>query len=224
MAKRGDRTSRPTSILTVRNFASKPPLETLGMATKSELQTILKEKYGINKNISQSLDKEECERLIRLLEQEPAFVRLVESYSDKNDSLKHNNAYYGRLRSQAEKNLEALKVEYEELETSIQTLEESKNVLESKKLALEQEQERLETEIQALSSRNEGLEKRVDTLSTQNSELSDANEILKKDNRRLKMFIDQIKLRLAQDTKELLQYEDNQLRKAIIRLFRWTLG
>lgn len=194
------------------------------MATKSELQTILKERYGINKNISQSLTKGECERLISLLEQEPGFLKLVESFVDKNDSLKHNNAYFGRMRSQAEKKFDALKIEYEELEASIQVLEESKIVLENKKTALEQEQEKLESEIQFLSSRNTGLENRVKTLSTQNTELLDANEILKKDNRRLKMVIDQIKLRLAHDTKELLQYEDSQLRKAIIRLFRWTLG
>lgn len=37
------------------------------MPSKSELQTILKEKYGINKNISQSLALEDCENLLAVL-------------------------------------------------------------------------------------------------------------------------------------------------------------
>ena len=47
---------------------------------------------------------------------------------------------------------------------------------------------------------------------------------LKKDNKELKNVVDQIRLRLAHDTKMLLQYEDSEIRKALIRLFRWTLG
>jgi chromosome segregation ATPase len=199
-------------------------VEAQSMATKDELQNILKEKYGVNKNISQALDRAQCERLLSLLEQEPSAAKLVESFTQKNSSLGRNNAYYSRMRNQAENKLENLKTEYQELEASIKSLEESKLSLEHKKTILEQEQERLETEIQSLSSRNITLDNQVKTLSTHNTELLGANETLKKDNRRLKMLIDQIKLRLAQDTKELLQYEDNQLRKAIIRLFRWTLG
>ncbi|MEQ9669030.1 hypothetical protein [Coleofasciculus sp. G2-EDA-02] len=55
-------------------------------------------------------------------------------------------------------------------------------------------------------------------------ELVDANEKLKKDNRDLTNIVDQIRLRLARDTKMLLEYEDSEIRKALIRLFRWTLG
>ena len=47
---------------------------------------------------------------------------------------------------------------------------------------------------------------------------------LKKDNKELKNVVDQIRLRLARDTKMLLQYEDSEIRKALIRMFRWTLG
>jgi hypothetical protein len=54
--------------------------------------------------------------------------------------------------------------------------------------------------------------------------LTEANTQLKKDNKDLKNIVDQIRLRLARDTKELLEYEDNEIRKALIRLFRWTLG
>jgi FtsZ-binding cell division protein ZapB len=64
----------------------------------------------------------------------------------------------------------------------------------------------------------------VQVLTTQNDELTIANTQLKKENRDLKNIVDQIKLRLARDTKALLQYENSELRKAVIRLFRWTLG
>jgi predicted RNase H-like nuclease (RuvC/YqgF family) len=65
---------------------------------------------------------------------------------------------------------------------------------------------------------------KVETLTSQNTELTGANEQLKKDNKDLKNIVDQIKLQLARDTKALLQYEDNQIRRAVIKLFRWTLG
>ena len=71
---------------------------------------------------------------------------------------------------------------------------------------------------------NKTLSSKVQTLSTQNDELVDANEQLKKDNKDLKNIVDQIRLRLARDTKMLLEYEDSEIRKALIRLFRWTLG
>ena len=64
----------------------------------------------------------------------------------------------------------------------------------------------------------------MQTLTSQNDELIDANTKLKKDNKDLKNIVDQIRLRLARDTKMLLEYEDSEIRKALIRLFRWTLG
>jgi hypothetical protein len=33
-----------------------------------------------------------------------------------------------------------------------------------------------------------------------------------------------IKLKLAQQTKEILQYEDSEIRKAVIKIFKSTLG
>jgi chromosome segregation ATPase len=187
------------------------------MASKDQFQSVLKAKYGINKNISQALSKEECERLLDLLSLEPSAAKLVESFAVKNSSLGSNNAYYGRLKSKAEAELKSLQAEYQELETSISLIEADKLKLLDRKQQLEQEYAKLSTEVQQLSTK-------VETLSSQNVELIGANEQLKKDNKALKTFVDAIKLRLARDTKELLQYEDSQLRKAIIRLFRWTLG
>lgn len=194
------------------------------MASKDELQTILKEKFGINKNISQPLMKEECERLISILQSEPSAARLVESYAEKNSSLGRNNANIGGARSRAERKAEALQAEYLQLEKSIASKEEANIALEKRKRLLEEEQRKLEAEVQSLSSGNEALSSKVQSLTTQNDELAVANTQLKKENKDLKNIVDQIRLRLARDTKMLLQYEDNELRKALIRLFRWTLG
>lgn len=187
------------------------------MASKNELQDILKDKFGINKNISQALSQAECETLLDLLIREPSAAKLVEAYADKNNSLGRNNAFHGRARNQAERKLETLKTEYQQLEDSIQTLERKKHLLEA-------EQKTLESQVQSLSAHNQALESKVQTLTTQKDELSEANTQLKKENKDLKNIVDQIRLRLARDTKLLLQYEDSEIRKALIRLFRWTLG
>jgi chromosome segregation ATPase len=194
------------------------------MASKDELQNTLKAEFGINKNISQPLSKEECEALLNLLSQEPSVAKIVGSYVDKNNSLWRNNITYGRSRSQSERKFEALKVEYLQLEESIQSIETAKVTLEGKKSFLEGEQRKLEAEIQGLSSRNQALASKVQTLTTRNDELTEVNTQLKKENKDLKNIVDQIRLRLARDTKLLLQYEDSEIRKALIRLFQWTLG
>lgn len=194
------------------------------MATKAELQTILKEKYGVNKNISQELSRESCERLVAILAQESSVTELVQTYGQKNSSLSQNNAYFGRMKSQAEKKLETLKTDYQNLETSIATLETAKTSLETKKRQLEREQATLNLEIKTLSSENESLAGQVGNLTTRNNELTVANDQLMKDNKDLKNTVDKIRLRLARDVKMLLKYEDNELRKALIRLFQWTLG
>jgi chromosome segregation ATPase len=191
---------------------------------KDELQNALKEKFGINKNISQSLSQEECDRLMSLISEEPSAAKLVEAYADKNSSLGRDNKHYGRARYQAERKHANLQTEYRHLQQSIADIEASKTSLESRKRQLEDEQKKLEAEIEDLSSSNQALSSQMQTLVTQNDELTAANTVLKKENRDLKNIVDQIKLRLARDTKELLQYENSELRKAVIRLFRWTLG
>jgi chromosome segregation ATPase len=194
------------------------------MATKDELQNTLKDKYKINKNISQVLTKEECEQLLELLKLEPSTAKLVQSFVQKNSNLSNNNALYGRMRSKAEAKLSSLQEEYEALEASIQAIESDTTKLEERKQQLEAERQQLEAEVQRLASYNTRLETKVETLASQNTELTGANEQLKKDNKNLKNIVDQIKLQLARDTKALLQYEDNQIRRAVIKLFRWTLG
>lgn len=194
------------------------------MASKDELQTVLKSKYGINKDISKPLNLEECQWLLDLLDSEIGAVKLVESFAQKNAQLGDSSRQHGSKRSSAERKLESVKAEYRELEDSIRYIEESKTTLESKKRQLDQEKQDLESQIQKLSSENLGLAAQVEALASNNNELLEANDQLKKDNKSLKNIVDAIRLRLARDTNELLKYEDNELRKALIRLFKWTLG
>ncbi|WP_017298762.1 hypothetical protein [Nodosilinea nodulosa] len=194
------------------------------MPSKNQLQTILKENYGVNKNITQPLSLEDCETLLLLLTNHPSAGRLVESFVDKNNELSQNNRYFGQRRSQAEKKFERLQAEQQKLKNDIAQLEQANRVLGDRKGTLSKEQQDLEDTINRLDAENQNLSLKVQTLTTQNDELLEANDQLKRDNKELKNIVDQIRLRLARDTKMLLQYEDSELRKAVIRLFRWTLG
>ncbi|MEM9215595.1 MAG: hypothetical protein AAGD25_14785 [Cyanobacteria bacterium P01_F01_bin.150] len=215
------------------------------MPAKSELQTILKEQYGINKNISQALTAKDCEELLFLLQDNPLTRKLVDSYAATNARLGNNNRQFGQQRYQAERKLGNLKQDYEKLEGAIADLE-TKNVqleqtntqleqtnteleqvnteLSQRKQFLAQEKATLESEIQTLANYNKGLKSKVQGLTADKAELTEANKELKQDNKDLKNIVDQIRLRLAKDMNELLQYEDSQIRRAMIRLFRWTLG
>lgn len=194
------------------------------MPPKSQLQDLLKEKYNINKNITQALSPEDCEQLLLLLKNDPTAERLVEAFIGKNDELSKKNRYYGQQRSQAEKKLERLQAEHQQLQKSIEELEKANGSLGNRKEVLFAEQEALQQEIDKLTAQNQSLSSKVQTLTTHNDELVEANTQLKKDNKELKNVVDQIRLRLARDTKLLLQYEDSEIRKALIRLFSWTLG
>lgn len=194
------------------------------MPSKKELQTILKEKYGINKNISQSLTTQDCEQLLSTLQKEPSTVKLVESFAEKNGNLGQRNQHFGLLRTNAEKKFQKLQSEYQQIETQIAEIEQAKVGLIDRKETITAETQTLEADIQRLSAEKQQLNIKVQTLTTHNDELVEANMQLKKDNKELKNIVDQIRLRLARDTKMLLQYEDSEIRKALIRLFRWTLG
>jgi uncharacterized protein YpuA (DUF1002 family) len=70
----------------------------------------------------------------------------------------------------------------------------------------------------------EQLSKQAKELETDNRSLTKVNDELKQDNKRLKNIVDAIRLRLAQDMKEILKYEDSDLRQAIMKLFKSTQG
>ncbi|MEH2082865.1 MAG: hypothetical protein V7K89_23665 [Nostoc sp.] len=87
-----------------------------------------------------------------------------------------------------------------------------------------QEREKYEAEIKGLSQRNNILEVEIKTIYSQNKNLTEVNEQLQKDNKAMKNLVDQIRLQLAMNTKKILQYEDSEIRKAVITFFKWTLG
>ncbi|MBE9058928.1 hypothetical protein [Sphaerospermopsis sp. LEGE 08334] len=62
------------------------------MASKSQAQSILQEKYGINKSISESFNQEECEKLLIILDAEPIAIKLVESLNLQNKKLMEVNS------------------------------------------------------------------------------------------------------------------------------------
>lgn len=194
------------------------------MPSKKELQTILREQYGINKNISQALATEDCEQLLVTLQSQPSAVKIVDSFAGKNADLGKRNQHFGRLRSNAEAKLRSLEADYQQLEVQVADMERAKDSLIDRKHLITTETKDLEVELKRLQDEKQALNSRVKLLTNENSELTDANTELKKDNKNLKNLVDQIRLRLAHDTKMLLQYEDNEIRKAMIRLFRWTLG
>ncbi|UKO96663.1 hypothetical protein [Nostoc sp. UHCC 0870] len=88
----------------------------------------------------------------------------------------------------------------------------------------QQEQEKYTYEVQNLLDTNKVLETKLKNANIQNSELVQANKQLQNDNKVLKNLIDEIKLKLAINTKQLLQYEDSEIRKALIHMFKSTLG
>ena len=194
------------------------------MQSKPDLQTILKDRYGINKNVTQSLNRDECEQLLTLLSNKPAARNLVAVFIQKNHELSNNNRTLGKRRENAARKLEQLTQEYQHLESSIAKQEEQNEVLSQRKILLAKEEIELQQKIEMIAQQNQNLESKVQILTTRNDELVDANEKLQKDNKALKNIVDQIRLRLARDIDELLRYEDSELRKAMIRLLKWTLG
>lgn len=83
-----------------------------------------------------------------------------------------------------------------------------------------QERDKREAEI-----KNSNLvEDRLKAITSQNKDLIIVNEQLMKDNKALKNLVNEIRLKLAINTKKILQYEDSEIRKAVIHLFKSTLG
>ncbi|MBD2460089.1 hypothetical protein H6G89_03430 [Oscillatoria sp. FACHB-1407] len=70
----------------------------------------------------------------------------------------------------------------------------------------------------------EGKEQQVIMLASEKQELVEVNDQLKKDNKALKNLIDQIKLKIAIDVKNLLRYEDSEIRRALAKWFKSTQG
>ena len=194
------------------------------MASKADLQTKLKDLYKVNKNISETLTRDECEAMLLLLAENPSAIKIVEAFVNKNSSLGKNNMVLGGQRSRAERRFETLQSEYDALEVSIADLESTTNALNQRKLQLEADRSALSKEIEQIGTQNKALSEKVGTLNVLTDELTDANDQLKKENKALKNLVDAIRLRLAKDVKQLLNYDDSEIRKALIKVFKSTLG
>lgn len=85
--------------------------------------------------------------------------------------------------------------------------------------------EQLTKEI-STSSGNEAVElnKQIVELKTKISKLVETNDSLMKDNRNLKNIVDEIRLKITQEFKHLLQLQDSDLKKGLVRLLKSTLG
>jgi len=79
-------------------------------------------------------------------------------------------------------------------------------------------------EIEGKEKLNSQLQSQVKVLASEKDELAESNDLLKKDNKALKNLIDQIKLKIAIDVKNLMRYEDSELRRALAKWFKSTQG
>ena len=94
-------------------------------AKKAEVYDIankLKEIYGINKNISNSLTEEQKKDLFFLLENNETVLTLTQSFVSKNNELANNNRKYGRQRETAKRNLVDEQERNNELNTEVSQL------------------------------------------------------------------------------------------------------
>jgi len=71
----------------------------------SDVADDLKQIYGINKNISNSLSKEQKKELLMLLENNETILNLTRSFVTKNHELAKNNRKFGKQRETAKRNL-----------------------------------------------------------------------------------------------------------------------
>lgn len=193
-------------------------MPTLIKNSKSELQTILKDKYKINKNISEELTADECRQLLSMLSQgNVSLEKILAAYADKNSALGKNNALYGRQRSNAEKKAIQLQQKYEELQQNISQLG-------NRKTAVSSEQQRLVEQVKTLEEQKLKLSSEVRQLDVRNNELAKINFELKKDNKHLKNLVDSIRLNLSKDFKDILTSDNSEIKKALAKLYKSLLG
>lgn len=70
---------------------------------------------------------------------------------------------------------------------------------------------------------NDLVSQRVELI-TEKNQLEQVNNQLKRENRHMKNLIDQIKLKIAIDMKKLIQYEDSEIRQALVKWFSGNQG
>jgi|GEM_PF-910389 len=181
-------------------------------------------KYGQQR----SLAIQNRDRAVQLLESLQAENRQLEQSIDQtrreNQRLEDDKRLLAEQNRDLQRGNQGLEKYKQQLAKQKRDLQRGNQGLEEYKRQLAEQKRDLQREVSELTESNHHLRSTVSNLSSKNQELTTANAGLKQDNKELKNLVDQIRLRLAQDTKMLLQYEDSEIRKAMIRLFRWTLG
>jgi septal ring factor EnvC (AmiA/AmiB activator) len=201
------------------------PSSTLVDYSKSELQTILKNKYKINKNISGDLTEDECRQVLSILARgHIGFEKLLSTYADKNGNLSKNNAFYGRQRSVAEKKSTQLQQECDELQKTIAEMEHKKSQLSDRKTILSLEHQNLEKQVRKLEAENLQFSSQISQLDSANHKLAKVNHELKQDNKRLKNLVDAIRLNLSKSIKGILGNDENEIKMALAKLYKSLLG
>lgn len=95
------------------------PLEKLEI---NDIANQLKQVYGINKNISSSLNQQQQEELFSLLENNQTVLSLTQLFVAKNNELANNNRKYGRQREAAKRDLRDEEEKNDELNTQVSQL------------------------------------------------------------------------------------------------------
>ncbi|WP_036489641.1 hypothetical protein [Myxosarcina sp. GI1] len=104
-----------------------------------DITDVLKQSYGINKNITDTLTKKQAEELLSLLENNETVLAFARAIVAKNNWLANNNRSYGRQRKAAEieltarsEELEAEREKSNNLSTQISQLKEEFNAYAAK--------------------------------------------------------------------------------------------
>jgi hypothetical protein len=75
-----------------------------------------------------------------------------------------------------------------------------------------------------IKTQAEALETQNSDLVAENSELVTVSDQLKADNKALKNLVDSIRLRLAIDVKQLMNYKDSEIRQALAKWYKGSQG
>lgn len=203
------------------------------MLSKSEIQTVLKDKYKINKAITNALQRTECQELLDTLEEgKSVFLqKLIQSFAETNSTLGKNNRILGQQRSRLEKKYKKIEQECQELQGKISDLEIRKNKLKSIETNLSEDNRKIEQEIDELKAQKQELQKRLHTaqkekqeISSKNKQLIDVNGVLKRENRDLKNINDALRLKFAQEMARLMNLENSEIRKGLLKLVHLISG
>jgi predicted nucleic acid-binding Zn-ribbon protein len=193
------------------------------MAVKAELQDILKERYGINKNISQPLSPLECQQLITLLSSETGVAKVVESFIDKNKELTTKNQQLvavekGKVEFEQER-VEVLKNELKLARMELQNRQGGINPIQDSS-----QESSIENGVPMLTERLKILEREMTVLTSDNKKLVEVNDDLKKDNNEMKNIVDAIRLRFSLEVEQVLKSDNSGIRRAITQMYKSVLG